>query len=65
MIDTLIYGLGVVCVVEGLAYVLAPSFVKKLMIAFNEMSRSQRRLIGAAIFLLGVVLIGLTTQPIH
>ena len=65
MIDTLIYGLGVVCVVEGLAYVLAPSFVKKLMIAFSDFPVMQRRLIGAVIFLLGVVLIGLTTQPIH
>ena len=65
MLDILIYGLGVVCVVEGLAYVLAPSFVKKLMIAFSDFPVMQRRLIGAVIFLLGVVLIGLTTQPIH
>ena len=65
MLDILIYGLGVVCVVEGLAYVLAPSFVKKLMIAFSDFPVMQRRLIGAVIFFLGVVLIGLTTQPIH
>lgn len=65
MLNTLIYGLGVVCVVEGLAYVLAPSFVKRLMMAFSEIPRTQRRLIGAAIFFAGVVLIGVSTQPIH
>ncbi|OUD09313.1 hypothetical protein BVC71_11500 [Marivivens niveibacter] len=65
MLNTLIYCLGVVCVVEGLAYVLAPSFVKRLMMAFNEIPRPQRRLIGAVIFLAGIVLIGVSTQPTH
>ena len=53
MISTILYGLGLVLMIEGLVYILAPHFVEKMLVALKEMPIEQRRLIGASMALLG------------
>ena len=60
MISTILYGLGLVLVIEGLVYVLAPHFVEKMLISLKEMLNEQRRLVGACMALLGGVILLLT-----
>ena len=57
MISTVLYGLGLVLVIEGLVYVLAPQFVEKILVSLKEMPTEQRRLVGACMALLGGVLL--------
>ena len=57
MISTILYGLGLVLVIEGLIYVLAPHFVEKMLVSLKEMSNEQRRLVGACMALLGGVIL--------
>ena len=53
MISTILYGLGLVLIIEGLVYVLAPHFVEKMLVSLKEMPHEQRRLVGACMALLG------------
>ena len=57
MISTILYGLGLVLVIEGLIYVLAPHFVVKMLVSLKEMPNEQRRLVGAFMALLGGVIL--------
>ena len=60
MISTVLYGLGLVLVLEGLVYVLAPHFVEKMLVSLKELPNEQRRLVGACMALLGGVILLLT-----
>ena len=53
MISLIFYGLGLVLLIEGLVYVLAPHFVEKMLITLQEMPIEQRRLVGACMALAG------------
>ena len=53
MISTILYGLGLVLIIEGLVYVLAPHFVEKMLVSLKDMPSEQRRLVGAFMALLG------------
>ena len=53
MISTILYGLGLVLIIEGLVYVLAPHFVEKMLVSLKEMPSEQRRLVGACMALFG------------
>ena len=53
MISTILYGLGLVLIIEGLVYVLAPHFVEKMLVSLKEMPDDKRRLAGACMALLG------------
>ena len=44
MISAILYGLGLVLVIEGLVYVLAPHFVEKILISLKEMPVSYTHL---------------------
>jgi len=57
---TLAYALGLVLIVEGLVFALAPSFLESLLEAVRSVSVDQRRLIGLAAFACGVGLVALT-----
>ena len=57
MISTIIYGLGLVLIIEGLIYVLAPHFVEKMLVSLKEMRNEQRRLVGACMALLGSLIL--------
>ena len=53
MISTILYAIGLVLIIEGLVYVLAPHFVEKMLVSLKEMPSEQRRLVGACMALLG------------
>ena len=53
MISTILYAIGLVLIIEGLVYVLAPHFVEKMLASLKEMRNEQRRLVGACMALLG------------
>ena len=53
MISTVLHGLGLVLIIEGLVYVLAPHFVEKILVSLKEMPNEQRRMVGACMALLG------------
>jgi len=52
-------GLGLVLVIEGLVFALAPSRLDELVAIMASMSREQRRTIGLVAMTLGVGLIWL------
>jgi uncharacterized protein YjeT (DUF2065 family) len=57
---TVLLALGLVLVVEGLIYAVAPSMVEAMLVALRQMSLEQRRLLGLATLCSGVVLIWLS-----
>ncbi|NDW52667.1 DUF2065 family protein [Aliiroseovarius sp. PrR006] len=56
----LILGIGLVLVIEGLVFALAPSRLDDLVAMMAAMSRDQRRMIGLVALALGVLLVWLS-----
>lgn len=57
MIETALLALGLVLIVEGLVYVLAPSLIDQLLIALAALPLEARRLMGAIALVLGLILV--------
>ena len=57
MIETAFLALGLVLIVEGLAYALAPSLVEQLLEALREMPVEARRTLGLGALAIGFVLV--------
>ncbi|MGH1354384.1 MAG: DUF2065 family protein [Thalassovita sp.] len=57
MIAAACLALGLVLIVEGLAYALAPSLTEQMLAALRALREDQRRLLGLAALALGVVLV--------
>ncbi len=57
MIETAFLALGLVLIVEGLAYALAPSLVEQLLELLRTFPEAMRRNIGILAMLLGVILV--------
>ena len=57
MIATVFLALGLVLIVEGLAWVLAPSLVEQMLAALRALPESVRRQIGALALVLGLILL--------
>jgi uncharacterized protein YjeT (DUF2065 family) len=53
----IILALGLVLIVEGLVYVLAPSLVEELLAALRELPLEIRRLIGLTAVVTGTALV--------
>ena len=53
-------GLGLVLIIEGLVFALAPSRLDNLVRAMNALSRDQRRMIGLVALALGAGLVWLS-----
>jgi hypothetical protein len=53
MITTLIWGFGVILLVEGAAYIVAPSLIERVLKILAGTSIQQRRMIGALMALVG------------
>ncbi|NIZ61319.1 DUF2065 domain-containing protein [Sedimentitalea sp. CY04] len=49
--------LGLVFLVEGLAYVLAPSLVERLLQMMRQIGLQERRQVGAMAMVLGLILL--------
>ncbi|WP_133487803.1 DUF2065 family protein [Aliiroseovarius marinus] len=56
----LILGIGLVLVIEGLVFALAPSRLDDLVAMMAAMTRDQRRMIGLVALALGVLLVWLS-----
>ena len=57
MIDTLILGIAMVLIIEGLAYALAPSLIERLLEAMREMPLEMRRLVGMSAITAGMAML--------
>ena len=53
MITSLIWGFGVILLVEGAAYIVAPSLIERVLKILAGTSIQQRRMIGALMALAG------------
>ncbi|MEJ5218487.1 DUF2065 family protein [Cognatishimia sp. D5M38] len=62
MIETILLALGLVLILEGLVYALAPSLIEELLKALQSLSIAQRRQIGILVLALGIVLIVMARQ---
>ena len=58
MAATIIYAVGLVLVVEGLAFALAPSRIEDALEFLRRMGRDARRLVGLTALTAGIALIG-------
>ena len=54
MIETALLALGLVLIVEGLVYALAPSLIEDLLEAMRTLTLEQRRLLGLVALTCGV-----------
>jgi hypothetical protein len=57
MISALIWGVGLVLVIEGLVYALAPLFVENMLRQMSEIPIKSRRIFGVSSALLGAVML--------
>ena len=57
MIEVALLAIGLVLIVEGLVYALAPSFVENLLDLVKSLPQETRRLLGLAALALGVLLV--------
>ena len=57
MIATAFLALGLVLIVEGLAYALAPSLIERMLAALRAMTEEQRRVMGLGALAFGVLLV--------
>lgn len=57
MIETTLLALGLVLIVEGLVYALAPSLVEQLLEALRALPVPTRRNLGLAALSVGVILV--------
>ena len=53
MIFTLLWGIGVIMLVEGVAYLIAPSLIERVLKILAGTSIRQRRMLGALMALAG------------
>lgn len=54
MFANILLAIGLVCILEGLVYALAPSLVEDLLEALRNLSLQMRRTFGLLVLLLGV-----------
>lgn len=59
--STLLLAFGLVLILEGLVFALAPSRIEDLLRALAHLPESARRLIGALALVLGILLITLSS----
>ncbi|KPP85928.1 MAG: hypothetical protein HLUCCO07_03805 [Rhodobacteraceae bacterium HLUCCO07] len=57
MIGTALLAIGLILIVEGLVYALAPSLVERMLEALREMPLEARRILGFLAILSGFVLV--------
>jgi uncharacterized protein YjeT (DUF2065 family) len=53
----LLFGLGLVLIIEGLTYALAPQVIEKIVEMLAETSRDQRRFWGLGALAIGLFLV--------
>ncbi|WP_121998804.1 DUF2065 domain-containing protein [Phaeobacter sp. NW0010-22] len=59
---TIFLALGLVLIVEGLAYALAPSLVERMLEVLRSLPESARRQVGLITLVIGVILLWIAHQ---
>jgi uncharacterized protein YjeT (DUF2065 family) len=54
LIETALLALGLVLIVEGLVYALAPSFLEQILAALRTLTEEQLRLMGVVAIAIGL-----------
>lgn len=62
MIATVLLALGLVLIVEGLAWVLAPSLIERMLELLRALPEPARRQIGALALVAGLILLWIANQ---
>lgn len=62
MIATVFLALGLVLIVEGLVWVLAPSLVERILEALRDLPEPARRQIGGLAVVTGLILLWIADQ---
>jgi len=57
MMTELLWALGLVMVIVGLAYVLAPNLIFEMLKVLSQYSIQNRRMVGAIIALIGALIL--------
>ena len=57
MIETALLALGLVLIVEGLVYALAPSLIDRMLVALAAFPPDARRLMGLLALVIGLALV--------
>jgi uncharacterized protein YjeT (DUF2065 family) len=57
LIETVIQGIALVLIIEGLAYALAPSLVERMLEAMRAMPIDMRRFVGVSALAAGVAML--------
>jgi len=57
VIATIFLALGLVLILEGLVWVLAPSLVERMLETLRDMPHAARRQIGALVLVSGLILL--------
>ena len=59
---TILLALGLVLIVEGLAYALAPSLIERMLEALRQIPMAARRQVGLLALVSGLILVWLAHQ---
>ena len=62
MMATILLALGLVLIVEGLAYALAPSLIERMLEALRQIPEAARRQVGLLALVSGLILVWLAHQ---
>ncbi|GAB5438373.1 hypothetical protein TRM7615_00987 [Falsiruegeria mediterranea M17] len=62
MMATILLALGLVLIVEGLAYALAPSLIERMLEALRQIPEVARRQVGLLALVSGLILVWLAHQ---
>ena len=62
MIEMTIMAIGLVLIVEGLAWMLAPSLLEQLLQSLRALSLEMRRQVGALALVIGLILLWIAQQ---
>lgn len=62
MMATILLALGLVLIVEGLAYALAPSLIERMLEALRQIPEAARRQVGLLALASGLILVWLAHQ---
>ncbi len=62
--QTAILAIGLVLVIEGLAYALAPSLIERMLEAMRQMSIEDRRMMGLVAMAIGVALVAIAFEAL-
>lgn len=62
MIGAALLALGLVLIVEGLVYALAPSLIERMLLALSEIPENARRSMGGLAIVIGLLLLWAANQ---